>query len=116
MNPRDMAKFGYLYLKGGHQDGEQIIPISWIEESTKKHMKMTWGRFIADHYGYKWYIQSFGFHSTGYKGQYIFVIPKFELVIVFTSSLMRKEIGEPIEMVKNYIVPAVKASKQLPEN
>jgi CubicO group peptidase (beta-lactamase class C family) len=116
MSPRGMAKFGYLYLKGGHWDGEQIIPKSWIEESTKNHMKMNWKLFDADHYGYKWYIQSFGFHSAGYKGQYIFVIPKFELVVVFTSDLIRQELGEPIDLVKNYIVPAADASKPLPEN
>ena len=116
MSPRDMAKFGYLYLKGGHWDGEQIIPKSWIEESTKNHMKMNWKIFFADYYGFNWYIQSFGFHSAGYKGQYIFVIPKFELVVVFTSSLIRHDIGEPINLVKNFIVPAVNVTKLLPEN
>jgi CubicO group peptidase (beta-lactamase class C family) len=65
MNPRSMAKFGYLYLKGGFFDGKQIIPEFWIEESTENHMKTNWKFFDADHYGYQWYIQSFGFHSAG---------------------------------------------------
>lgn len=116
MNPRDMAKFGYLYLKGGQWNGAQIIPKFWIEESTLNHMKIKWKLFEADHYGYKWYIQPFGFHSAGYKGQYIFVLPKFELVVVFTSNLIRMLLGEPIDWVKNYIVPAVKASRPLPAN
>ena len=77
---------------------------------------MNWRIFFADYYGFNWYIQSFGFHSAGYKGQYIFVIPKFELVVVFTSSLIRHDIGEPINLVKNFIVPAVNATELLPEN
>ncbi|MCP4020209.1 MAG: serine hydrolase, partial [Desulfobacteraceae bacterium] len=45
---RDMGKFGYLYLKGGVWDGRQIIAKNWVEESTKRHMKIgpPVGRFI----------------------------------------------------------------------
>jgi len=31
LHPRDMAKLGYLYLRGGVWDGRQILPASWIE-------------------------------------------------------------------------------------
>jgi len=116
MRSRDMAKFGYLYLKGGNWEGKQIIPKTWIEESTKKQIIMTWGGFVADHYGYKWYIHSFGFHSLGARGQYIFVIPKQELVVVFTSNLPRFQIVIPIDLVKSYVIPAVIASRPLLEN
>lgn len=116
MSPRNMAKFGYLYLKGGYWEGKQIIPKSWIIESTKRHLKMNWELFKADDYGYKWYIQSFGFHSAGYKGQFIFVMPKHELVVVFTSHFRRKKIGTAIDLVKNFIIPSVKDLKALAEN
>ena len=115
MRTRDMAKFGYLYLKGGNWSGKQIVPQSWIEESTKKHIKVTWGR-IAEYYGYKWYIHSFGFHSLGWRGQYIFVIPQQDLVVVFTSDLPSLKMEEPIHLVKSYVIPAVKASTTLPKN
>jgi CubicO group peptidase (beta-lactamase class C family) len=116
MRSHDMAKVGYLYLKGGYWERKQIIPKSWIEESTKKQIEMTWGGFLADHYGYQWYIQPFGFHSLGHQGQYIFVIPKLELVAVFTSSLPGRQIAIPIQLVKTYIISAVKDLKPLPEN
>jgi len=116
MIPRDMAKFGYLYLKGGNWNGRQIIPTSWIIESTKKQIKMNWGGRIANHYGFQWYIHSFGFHSLGYLGQYIIVVPKQELVAVFTSNLKGTQMGMPIDLVKSYIIPAVKADQPLPEN
>jgi CubicO group peptidase (beta-lactamase class C family) len=117
MKPRDMAKFGYLYLKGGFWDGQQIIPKKWIEESTKEQIKISGplGSY-ADSYGYQWYIHSFGFHSLGYKGQYIFVIPKHELVVVFTSDLNVSQSKIPINLVKTNIIPAIQTLLPLPEN
>ena len=32
--PRDYAKFGQLYLNGGRWSGKQIVPRTWVEEST----------------------------------------------------------------------------------
>ncbi len=117
MSSRNMAKFGYLYLKGGHWEGKQIISKTWIKESTKKQIEMTWEGRTADHYGYKWFIHSFGFHSLGYGGQYIFVIPSFELVVVFTSNLVRhKSYKIPVNLVKSRIIPAAKDMAPLPEN
>ena len=34
MSARDLARFGILFLQDGVWEGEQIIPASWIEEST----------------------------------------------------------------------------------
>ena len=116
MSPRDMAKFGYLYLKGGFWEGSQIIPKSWVIESTMKHIKMTWGGKKANYYGYYWYVHSLGFHSLGYYGQYIFVIPNHEIVVVFTSRLSPHDILAPIHLLEKYILPAVKNSIPLDEN
>ena len=33
LTPRDMAKFGQLYLQGGVWDGQQILPAEWVEAS-----------------------------------------------------------------------------------
>ncbi len=38
LTPRDMARFGYLYLKMGNWDGKQIVPEEWVERSQQKHM------------------------------------------------------------------------------
>lgn len=117
MNAYDMAKFGYLYLKGGFWDGQQIIPEKWVEESTKKHMDIPGfpGWFFGK-YGYQWYINSFGFNSLGVKGQYIFVVPEQEMVIVFTSELAGYELFDPIFFVKDFILPSVKSKGPIPEN
>lgn len=35
-NPRDMARFGRLYLNGGEWEGEQLVSRAWIERSFSK--------------------------------------------------------------------------------
>lgn len=113
---RDFAKFGYLVLKGGFWEQEQIISKSWIEESTTRQIKMTWGGMVADHYGYQWYVQPFGFNSLGNGGQYLFVIPKLDLVIVFLGNLANNDLNIPVELVKDFIIPAVMSSREIPED
>ena len=106
-----------LYLKGGFWDGQQIIPQKWVEESTKKHVSIPglvgWA---IDHYGYQWFIHSFGFHSLGARGQYIFVIPNLEIVVVLTSTLAVHETFDPINLVKKIILPSAKATNPIPDN
>ncbi len=116
--PRDMAKFGYLFLKGGYWDGKQIISRAWIEESTKDQIRITGPlAYSAFSYGYQWYITPYEFHSSGYKGQHIFVIPEHELVIVFTSDFDRaNEYVKPMNMVRTKIIPAIKSQQPLSEN
>lgn len=85
---RDMAKFGQLFLQKGVWEGEQIIPESWVEESTTLQFKRSTGS--AD-YGYQWWVRTFGearypaFFAQGHFGQYIFVVPDLELVVAITS-------------------------------
>ncbi len=88
LRPRDMAKLGYLYLHNGQWNGKQIVPAGWVQASTTVHME-TKGLMNAaedDGYGYYWWIDSFGGYSAhGFGGQYIFVLPKLDMVVVFTG-------------------------------
>jgi CubicO group peptidase (beta-lactamase class C family) len=82
LKPRDMARFGYLYLNGGHWDGEQIIPQKWVEDSVSPH---------TPGYGYQWWLRDlngvFVFSAVGQGGQHIFCIPEKDLVVVVASKL-----------------------------
>ncbi len=71
---------------------------------------------MADYYGYQWYFQPFGTNSLGYDGQFIFVIRDKELVAVFTSDLPQGKHTMPIDLVKDFIIPAVGDTDPLPEN
>jgi hypothetical protein len=113
MRPRDMAKFGYLYLNNGMWDDKQIISSQWIRESTRKH---TIAAQISG-YGYQWWIITEDIYTAvGYGGQFIIVAPKEKIVAVFTSSLPFKAMYVPIGLLGAYILPAVKSPTALPEN
>ena len=113
MLPRDMAKIGYLYLKGGKWDGEQIVPTAWVEESIRKHISAT----LEDGYGYQWWVDDSGMYlALGYAGQFIFVIPEKEMVVVFTSELSDNDFYLPQNLLNDYIIPAAVSLDPLPKN
>lgn len=105
LTPRDMAKFGYMYLNNGTWDGEQILPASWVEASTM--VNHTTGSNVG--YGYQWWINpDWGaFSARGYRGQRIHVLPNENLVVVFTASGSHAHYDVLIE---DYILPAVDES------
>lgn len=83
MTPRDMAKFGYLYLNKGKWDGKQLVSENWVKESTKRQFETGKG----DDYGYLWWCPNIGFKATGLGEQVIEVIPMYNSVIVSTNGL-----------------------------
>jgi len=88
LRPRDMAKFGYVYLNGGRWKGVQIVPEDWVTESLMPRIQ-AWG---AACYGYQWWIQHDRvsgdefewFSARGYGGQYIALFPSLDMVVVLT--------------------------------
>lgn len=75
---RDFAKFGRLYLNRGNWNGEQILPSQWIEESTIAD-KTAGG---ASYYQYQWWMTKYGYEANGLHGQYIFICPEKNLIVV----------------------------------
>lgn len=77
---RDFAKLGRLYLRKGNWDGEQIISEKWVEESTK----IDTAEGSVWNYQYQWWLPSRDgdFTADGLLGQYIYVNPEKNLIIV----------------------------------
>ncbi len=107
MRPRDMAKFGQLYLDQGLWNGRRVISEDWVRVSTNHLVDSARpdpARKLASErgYGYLWWTRrapaapdpTFDlFLATGNGGQKIFVFPTLELVVVFTGSHYGKDIG-----------------------
>jgi CubicO group peptidase (beta-lactamase class C family) len=78
---RDFARFGYLFLRGGEWDGEQILSSDWIDYSATPSP-------TNPEYGAQWWL--YGPPDTllasGLFGQQILVAPELDLVIVVTST------------------------------
>jgi CubicO group peptidase (beta-lactamase class C family) len=89
LRPRDLAKFGYLYLNGGVIDSQQIIPAAWIAESWQDYSVSSYGSIGYFHnirYGYLWWIADVGdyqvYFAWGHGGQYIVIAPELDLVVI----------------------------------
>ena len=86
---RDYAKLGRLAARRGDWDGQRLVPEDWILESTRIEPKRAPGALHGHPwgYGYQWWIpgRSGAFMAAGVWGQFIYVDPAHELVIVKTS-------------------------------
>jgi hypothetical protein len=81
---RDFAKFGRLYLYNGNWQGIQIVPASWVKRSTSIFNDSHDAR--GSSYTYQWRILKDGsFYAQGVLGQYIFVCPAKNIIIVRTG-------------------------------
>lgn len=104
--PRDMAKLGLLYLNGGIWEGRQVVPADWVAASGRKQVETgSSGTFWESGYGYQFWINDFGgYRADGARGQFIFILPELEAVVVFTANLPANWI--PGDLVREHLMPA----------
>jgi CubicO group peptidase (beta-lactamase class C family) len=123
LTPRQMLTFGELYLNRGRANGRQVVPEPWIDRSFVSRARSYWS---DQEYGYGWWIRALGGHRAyyawGFGGQYIFVVPDLELVVVTTSASTvaedrRSHRRNVFDMVEYLIVEPVSARSrfQVPE-
>ena len=81
--PRAMAKFGLLYMNNGTWDTQQIVSAVWVNRSS--HGPAT--GYPQTSYGYQWWIDDSDewYSARGYNGQFIYVVPEHDVVVVFSS-------------------------------
>jgi CubicO group peptidase (beta-lactamase class C family) len=83
MSARDLARFALLYLNGGKWRDRQIVPAQWVKDSTRAYSQSDFG----PGYGYLWWTGFLGlppgtFFAEGVGGQFAFVVPASDLVLV----------------------------------
>jgi CubicO group peptidase (beta-lactamase class C family) len=93
LSTHDLARIGYLFLRSGEWDGRQIISREWVEVSTSPLVPDT--RPDNDRpdsgYGYQWWVpdhedgRSVVYAGNGYGGQFLLVVPDYDLVAVFNG-------------------------------
>ena len=91
LRPRDMARIGYLFLKEGYWNGDQIIPPEWVVSSSNTQVVLedSTSNWATEGYGYQWWITpSVGvYYASGARGQKIYVFPTYNMVVVFTANM-----------------------------
>lgn len=113
LKPGDMMKLGQMVLNGGTWQGKRIVSKEWLADSFKTYTR---SNFNPYDYGYMWWNRKVAGYDTyfawGYGGQYIFIIPELDSVVVMMSSLanssQRREYKEPVfELLREHIIPGV---------
>ena len=87
LTPKDLAKFGYLYLHNGKWDDKQVLPENWVETTLAKPVDTGSPWFK---YSFQWWLMPYGNDHTallasGLGGQRMIVLPELDIVAVFTG-------------------------------
>lgn len=106
LRPRDMAKFGLLYLNKGQWQGKQLISQDWITTSLTKHSVVQ-----NVNYGYLWWLKYLnaggsrfdGFAAQGNGGQRIYIWPGQNMVTVITGGNFNQQ-SSADELLAKYIL------------
>ncbi|RPJ59758.1 MAG: hypothetical protein EHM23_12950 [Acidobacteria bacterium] len=117
--PRDLAKFGLLFLREGRWEDRQVVSGQWLDKASRLRVRTT---SDTGNYGYWFWTKNLrGYPTTlcaGYGGQYIFLIPDLDLAMVTTArsdyaNAPYATYADPYNILTTYILPAVKLG--LPE-
>jgi CubicO group peptidase (beta-lactamase class C family) len=113
LRSRDLLKLGQLYADEGRWNGRQIVPRSWVAESTRPHVRID----ERNEFGFLWWLTSVevrgrpvsAYYMTGSGGNKVFVVPDLGLVAVITSeNFGRGDAHELSErLLSEYILGAV---------
>ena len=82
--PVDYARFGYLFAHQGRVEDRQVVPRQWVRRATALDAETD----PADHYQWFWWVDTDHpgrFMARGNKGQFIYVDPSNDLVVVRTG-------------------------------
>jgi CubicO group peptidase (beta-lactamase class C family) len=87
LQPRDMAKLGYLYLQHGQWAGEQLLPPAWSEHVFHATVDMNFGTVPAFRYANGWWTipDKHVYMAVGFLRQLIIVLPDLDVVAVVTG-------------------------------
>jgi len=104
LTTRDYARFGQLFLNEGKWQDQQIVPSSWVSQSTAVSAPKSSTQGDAMQYGYQWWIppNSDGeYFATGIYGQYIYIDPKTGVVVVKTAANRKfRDDGQSGKLIK----------------
>lgn len=119
LTPRDMSKFGLLYLNEGQRTDLQLVNKTWVDSSTSSHTEIVNNENLYFTYGYLWWrnerlaltngseIQVP--YAVGHGGQYIFLIKDFDMIVVITSPYenQNRTTLDVFDMISTYIIGAI---------
>ena len=124
LSARDMARFGFLFLRDGNWNGKQLIPKHWVAESTRSYSNVE--NFVGFRgeppgesqvgYGYSWWVNQFNlfvdsFSAWGALGKFIIVIPERDIVVTFINHTELPDIAVAISDAEFMNLPNVSSAQ-----
>ena len=104
----DLARIGYLMLRGGEWDGRRVVSEEWVRASTSPVV-------TEPGYGYQWWVpshedgQAVIFAANGYGGQFLHVVPEHDLISVFNGwTLHQRTEMSSWTALQQRILPAIR--------
>ena len=114
----DMARIGYLLLRNGRWNGEPIVTEAWVASMRehKSRQVREWIGYTLDYGRMIWLLPAIPgtgdvdvLAASGGGGQWIFVVPGKDLVVVATGDANTSAaFAKPIQLLYDVIVPAVR--------
>ncbi|MFM8410792.1 MAG: serine hydrolase domain-containing protein [Alphaproteobacteria bacterium] len=103
--PRDFARFGLLFGRGGSWNGREVVSRGWVDQATTP-------QDASPFYGLQWWTDISAtvagkpvraFVARGLHTQNIYVFPELDLVVVRNGMYTRLGNGEPVRVGSNYL-------------
>ncbi len=114
---RDLLRLGQLVLQRGFSGSKRIVSTGWVDQSTVP--AFSWHNqspLRALTYGYLWWVvdaEPRASFAWGYGGQFVYVVPSLDLVVVATTESRGLDSGEAsalgsagLDIIDSYIVAA----------
>lgn len=90
LSPGGLLAYGEMYLNNGVYNNRQIISADWVRESLEPRFTRTSFNPRGHDYGYLWWSNTFASYASyfawGYGGQYVFILPELNAVVVITGN------------------------------
>jgi CubicO group peptidase (beta-lactamase class C family) len=112
----DIASFSQLYLNKGKWRGKQLIPESWVEDSSKSYWDFKTNPFGGSTpkanddwqqgYGYQfWRTKHNGYRSDGLYGQFGIILPEENLIVAITEESFKTQ--QTLDFVWDILLPGL---------
>jgi len=120
--PLDLAKFAFVFLRGGKVNGEQLLSEAYVKAATSRQIvnnNYAFNRIFENYgYGYQiWCVPENGFLFNGMGCQFAYAVPEKDLLIVCTADNQGR--GEAADQILtafvNHIIRKTNEAP-LPEN
>ena len=103
LTPKAMLHFGKMMLNNGQWNGKQIVPLDYVNSIKERNIyhDKWWGYsscFWMNSYLDRNYLDMMDFHASGYNGQYIFISPEHNMVVIRTGFKDKSQIDWTVAM------------------